>query len=175
MAEEKVNAGNNDNLKIAIVIIVILTLLLAVAVFYLQQDKNKDTAGNTNSNSVENTGGAQEKTSIAGTVGKNEKLLKDDNFKAEVEDYQGVVLVDFYLSTCPHCQNVAEDVTAVSDELVGKAKVGKLDARVESVTSEKYKVQSVPTFVVFKNGKEVERVSGERSKQELINMVNKYL
>ncbi|RJO61942.1 hypothetical protein C4544_01455 [candidate division WS5 bacterium] len=161
-------------MKIAIIIIVILAGLLAVAVFYLQQDKNNSNTENTNNN-ADITSNTQEKTTGAGTVGKNEKLLTDDNFKAEVEDYEGVVLVDFYLSTCPHCQNVAEDVTAVSDELVGKAKVGKMDARAESVTSDKYKIESVPTFIVFKNGKEVERISGEKSKQELINIVNKHL
>lgn len=173
MAGEK----NDNNMKIAVTIIIVLATLLAVAVFALQQKKNSDgTASTAPTTSESATGDTQtEAEEDAGSLGKNEVKLADDNFKAEVEDYKGVVLVDFYLATCPHCQNIAKDVTAVSDELAGKVKVGKLDARANSGTSDKYKIESVPTFIIFKDGAEAERVTGEKTKQQLIDMANKYL
>lgn len=171
MAEE---VKNDNNMKIAVAIIVFLALVVMSLLFLLMQNKNNASSSSTDSTSEDSVATTAE-TSDASAIGKNELKLTDDNFKTEVEDYKGVVLVDFYLSTCPHCQNVAKDVTAVSDELVGKAKVGKIDAKANSVNAEKYKIEGVPTFIVFKDGKAVETVSGEKTKQELIDMVNKHL
>lgn len=184
MAEKKETVASSDkNLKIAATIMIVLVVVLAGTLFAFQQDKNKDDkAANTDTPS-ENT---QENVATpetapvssgedAGALGKNEVKLTDANFKQEVEDYKGVVLADFYLSTCPHCQNVAKDVTAVSDELAGKVKVGKMDARENRTTSDKFSIEGVPTFIVFKDGQQVEKVSGERTKEQLLDMVNKYL
>lgn len=175
MAEEpKINKSDN-NMKFAVTIIIVLVALLAIAVFALQQSKNSnDAASNDNTVPSENTQTTAE-TKNAGALGKNEIKLTKDNFKAEVEDYKGVVLVDFYLSTCPHCQNVAADVTAVSDELVGKAKVGKLETRENTELANKFEISGVPAFLVFKDGKQVEKVEGEKTKKELLDLVNKYL
>jgi thioredoxin 1 len=178
MAEEqKITQNKNENnMKIAVTIIIILVALLALAVFSLQQNKNDSTTAEpTSEGTVESTQGTTQEVEDAGAVGKNEVKLTNANFKVEVEDYKGVVLVDFYLSTCPHCQNVAKDVTAVSDELAGKAKVGKLDSRENKEISDKYGIEGVPTFIVFKDGAQVEKVSGEKSKEELLGLVNKYL
>lgn len=176
MAEDKKKSTptkSDNNMKFAVTIIIVLVALLAVAVFALQQKKNDGTvADSTSGSTIEST---QEESQDAGAVGKNEVKLTDANFKTEVEDYKGVVLVDFYLSTCPHCQNVAKDVTAVSDELVGKAKVGKLESRENKTTSNKFAIEGVPTFIVFKDGTQVEKVSGEKTKDELLALVNKYL
>ncbi|MEK7447440.1 MAG: thioredoxin domain-containing protein [Patescibacteria group bacterium] len=176
MAEEKKTntpVKSDNNMKFAVTIIIVLVALLAVAVFALQQKKNDGTtAESTSGSTIE---GTQEESQDAGAVGKNEVKLTDANFKTEVEDYKGVVLVDFYLSTCPHCQNVAKDVTSVSDELVGKAKVGKLESRENKTTSDKFGIEGVPTFIVFKDGVQAEKVSGEKTKEELLALVNKYL
>ncbi|MDO8507203.1 MAG: thioredoxin domain-containing protein [bacterium] len=180
MAEDQNTIQDNNNMKIAVTIIILLVVLLAVAVFSLQQKKNSnsvvsDTAA---TNTTENTGSASGRDTVAGdagSLGKNEVKLTDANFASEVENSKGVFLVDFYLSTCPHCQKVAKDVTAVSDELVGKAKVGKLEGRESNTTATKYNVQGVPTFIVFKDGKQVDQAEGERTKQQLLDMVNKYL
>lgn len=177
MSEEKNTQEKSDNnMKIAVTIVIFLVGLLAITVFALQQTKNK--TANTDSgtgNTTESTQTAPEEAKDAGALGKNEIKLTNDNFKAEVEDYKGIVLVDFYLTTCPYCQNVAKNVTAVSDELAGKIKVGKLDARANKEASDKFSIESVPTFIVFKDGKEAERTTGEKTKQQLLDMANKYL
>jgi len=179
MSEEKKPVQNENNIKLLVTIVIVLVVLLAVAVFSLQQNKNNASqAGDTASNTANTSGSAQVDTGAtkdAGSLSKNEVKLTNDNFKAEVEDYKGVVLVDFYLSTCPHCQNVAADVSAVADEMVGKIKVGKLEARDSKTTSDKYEINGVPTFIIFKDGKQVDKVEGERTKQQLIDMINKNL
>jgi|GEM_PF-294960 len=180
MAEEKkdIQNGTENNMKVAVTIIVILVAMLAVAIFMLQQ-KNNEKSATTGSNNTADTSGTsgsqQTESSEAGALGKNEVKLTDANFAAEVENSKGVYLVDFYLATCPHCKNVAKSVTAVSDELVGKAKVGKLDSKENNTTATKYDIGGVPTFIVFKDGKQVEKVEGEQTKQQLLDMVNKYL
>jgi len=175
MAEEKKEESKEEikNSKKTIIIIILAVLLLGTILILVQQNSNK--------NSIEkqieelSQSASQEKTdSEAGTIGKNEVKLTDGNFKAEIEDYKGVALVDFYLSTCPHCKNVAKDVTEVSDQMAGKAKVGKLEARENNSLSDRFKIESVPTFVVFKDGKEVERKTGEMKKDELLKLVEKY-
>jgi len=59
--------------------------------------------------------------------------------------------------------------------LVGKAKVGKLEARENKTTADRFEINSVPTFIIFKDGQQAEKVSGEKSKKELLDLVNKYL
>ncbi len=174
MAEEKKDAASQNNMKFAVVIIVILVVVLTAMVFALQQKNNSTTgtASNGSSNAIQS---APTETSDAGALGKNEIKLTNDNFKAEVEDYKGVALVDFYLSTCPHCQKVAKDVTAVSDEMVGKVKVGKLESSENKTTADKFEINGVPTFIVFKDGKQIDRVEGEQTKQQLLDLLNKNL
>lgn len=178
--EENVKNSSEKNMKIAVTIIIVLVVLLAGTIFALQQNKNKEEPkANENTQQAQEmpatTNGNTNSGEDAGAIGKNEIKLTDANFKAEVLDYQGVVLVDFYASWCPHCKNIAADVTAVSDALVGKAKVGKLDVDESPETAKKYEVRGTPTFIVFKNGQEVEKVSGERKKDFLMDLVNKYL
>lgn len=176
MVEESRNNKNDNNMKFAVTIIIVLVVLLAAAVFALQQNKNSaDSANDSGTVASEETQGTVAESKDAGALGKNEVKLTNANFKAEVEDYKGVVLVDFYLSTCPHCQNVAADVTAVSDELIGKAKVGKLETRDNSDVANRFDISGVPAFIVFKDGKQVEKVEGERTKAQLLDLVNKYL
>lgn len=173
MADET-KSNQNNNMKFAITIIIGLVVLLAAMVFVLQQ-KNNSTTGTTANTSPSTVQTAPTETSDAGALGKNEVKLTNDNFKAEIEDYKGVALVDFYLSTCPHCQKVAKDVTTVSDEMAGKVKVGKLESSENKTTADKFEINGVPTFIVFKDGKQVDRVEGEQTKQQLLDLLNKNL
>lgn len=156
-----------------LIIAVVILALFGVLVYFLSKGEEvavQDT--NADSTTEEEVLG---EVSDAGKIGPNEIALTEANFAAEVENSKGVFLVDFYLSTCPHCQVVAPNVTAASDELVGQAKIGKVEANESPETSSKYNIQSVPTFIVFKDGKEVKREVGEKTKEELIQMVKNYL
>ena len=53
--------------------------------------------------------------------------------------------------------------------------MGKLEARENKTTADRFEINSVPTFIIFKDGQQAEKVSGEKSKKELLDLVNKYL
>ena len=164
----------NYALPIAFGVVVIFVI---VAVLLVGTNKSTPANDQTNDAGATQTTVSQASTTAldAGKIGPNETKLTDANFKENVEDSKGVYLADFYLSTCPHCQKVAQAVSDVADSMVGKAKVGKLDAQQNQTSSEKYKIESVPTFVVFKDGKEAERAVGEKTKEELTALIEKYL
>ncbi len=171
MADE--TAGSNTNFRAAIIIIIVFMAILGLAFIFLIQGKNQASQTSDSTTGTEATTATT--TSDAGSLGKNEVGLTDANFAAEVEKSQGIFLVEFYLSTCPHCQNVAKDVAAAASDMAGEAKVGKIEASDNKNTADKYNVTGVPTFIVFKNGKEVDRAEGEMTKQQLLDLINKQL
>lgn len=95
------------------------------------------------------------------------KEISDKDFKTEVEDYKGLVLVDFWAPWCGPCQSAAPIVESLAEELKNKAKVVKVNVDESQTVASKYGVMSIPTFIFFQNGKEVERKVGLQS-QELL-------
>ena len=89
--------------------------------------------------------------------------LSSENFKEEVLNSEKPVLVDFYADWCGPCN-------AMSPELEGKAKVGKINVDENSDIAVEYNVMSIPTLIVFKNGKEEKRLVGLRDKEELLSL-----
>ncbi len=75
------------------------------------------------------------------------------NFEEEVLQSTIPVVVDFYAEWCGPCKMMGPIVDRVAEELKGKVKVGKLNIDESIEVAQKYRVMSVPTFVVFKNGK----------------------
>ena len=98
--------------------------------------------------------------------------IKDDSFKQEVEDYKGLVLVDFWAPWCGPCQAAAPVIDSVAEEMKEKVKVVKLNVDDNQGTASKFGVMSIPTFIFFRDGKEVERKVGLQSKEEFIGTVD---
>lgn len=99
--------------------------------------------------------------------------LDDHNFQNETA--KGVTLVDFYATWCGPCRMITPIVEHLSGTMQGKAKIAKLDIdKAPSVTSS-LQITSVPTLIVFKDGKEVKRVIGVKDLDYLTNLVNSYL
>jgi len=86
--------------------------------------------------------------------------LTDSNFTKEVIDSDLPVLVDFTASWCGPCQMAAPVIEELAKDYKGKIKVGKMDIDRNKETAIKYGVMSIPTVVIFKEGKEVKRVVG---------------
>ena len=90
----------------------------------------------------------------------NVQDVTDANFEAEVLQADIPVLVDFWATWCGPCRSIAPHVDALADANVGKIKVVKLDAQKNMQTARQHKVANLPTFLVFKGGKEVSRKIG---------------
>ena len=85
------------------------------------------------------------------------------------------VLVDFYATWCGPCKELSPIVNSLKDELKGKMKVIKVDVDKKKAVSNKYKVRSLPTLAIFKNGKIVWRESGMKTKVQLLAIANQYI
>lgn len=93
--------------------------------------------------------------------------FNDSNFEQEVLKSDIPVLVDFYADWCGPCKMMAPVVDELAAEYEGKVKVGKLNVDESSAAAAKYRVMSIPTFIVFKNGEAVDTLVGAVSKKEL--------
>lgn len=102
----------------------------------------------------------------------NLKQLNDGNFQEEIS--KGVTLVDFYATWCGPCRMIAPIVEQLSTQFEGKAKIAKLDIDQASQTTSHLQITSVPTLIVFKDGKEVKRVVGVKDLDYLSNLVQSY-
>ena len=89
------------------------------------------------------------------------------DFEKEVLQSDKPVLVDFFADWCGPCKMMAPVVEQLAEELEGKAKVGKLNIDENMDIAEKYRVMNIPTFLIFKDGQEKERIVGAVSKNEL--------
>ena len=83
------------------------------------------------------------------------------------------VLVDFFATWCGPCKMVAPELEALAPEMEGTAEIAKIDVEEVADLAKQYKVMSVPTLLVIKNGEEVARVVGFRPRAELKSMLEK--
>jgi len=96
--------------------------------------------------------------------------LTRDNFEKEVVDFKGTVLVDFWAPWCMPCRMLSPVVDAVSEE-VTNAKVAKINVDEQESLAARFEVMSIPTLIVFKDGKEVKRSVGVIPKEEIVKML----
>ena len=105
-------------------------------------------------------------------VADNEKIinLNVSNFQKEIS--KGVVLVDFWAAWCMPCKMLAPILNDTANEITGNAKIGKLNVDECQIIASKYNVRSIPTMILFKDGKESERFVGVKQKDFLIKKLN---
>ncbi len=92
----------------------------------------------------------------------NVLTLTDENFTQLTS--KGLVLVDFWAGWCMPCKILAPVVSELADEYAAKATVGKLDVDQNRITAEQLGIRSIPTLILFNNGKPVERFVGVKPK-----------
>ena len=93
----------------------------------------------------------------------------------QVIDSSKVVLVEFYASWCPHCQRMMPIVAQVKELLDGQASVYQFDIDENAELASSVGANSVPTFIVYQNGSEVWRESGEIDGKVLLSKIESYL
>lgn len=97
--------------------------------------------------------------------------ITSKNFEEEVLKSDLPVLVDFWASWCGPCKMMTPVVEQIERDMDGKAKVCKVNIDEEQNLAMEYGIMSIPTFLIFKNGKVVNSAVGVRDKQELINLL----
>jgi thioredoxin 1 len=101
--------------------------------------------------------------------------VNDANFKSEVTDSAMPVLVDFWAPWCGPCRMVAPILEELAKEYDGKVKVVKINVDDSPNTAGEYGVRSIPTLILFKDGKVFEQTVGAQSKENLTQLVDKSL
>lgn len=97
------------------------------------------------------------------------------NFDEQVLRAAQPVLVDFYADWCGPCRAIAPVVEELAGELHGRLTVAKLDADQNTALMQQYSVFSIPTLILFKGGREVERVVGALPKPKLLQVLEAHL
>ncbi len=97
--------------------------------------------------------------------------LTKDNFEKEVLQAAEPVLVDFWATWCGPCQMVGPIIEEIASE-TANAKICKVDVDEQPELARQYRVMSIPTLMVFKDGQAVKREVGAKSKSEILDMLN---
>jgi thioredoxin len=101
--------------------------------------------------------------------------VTDTTFATEIEKSPAPVLLDLWADWCGPCHMLAPIIDQISSEMAGRVKVAKLNIDENPGTANRFGVRSIPTLLVLKGGKEVDRLVGVQPKQEIIRRLENAL
>lgn len=99
-------------------------------------------------------------------------IVTDSNFDQIISSHK-VILIDFWAEWCSPCRRFSPILDEVSQE--NNVWLGKIDADENALSADKYKVNSLPTVIVFQNGIEVKRISGAMPKHKFIEEILEWI
>jgi thioredoxin len=120
-------------------------------------------------------GAALETVIFGGLPMSNAVAVNEESFNKEVLESTIPVLVDFWAAWCGPCRAIAPIVEQIAGEHSGRLKVVKLDVDENGEVSIRYGVMNIPTLLVFKGGKVVERIVGAMPKPALMSRIQPHL
>ena len=97
----------------------------------------------------------------------SEVIITKDNFEAEVLQSDIPVLVDFWASWCGPCKMLSPIIAQIAEEQAGKVKVGKVHVDEQPELAAQFRIMSIPTLLVFKNGEVVNQSLGVQPKEQV--------
>ncbi len=101
--------------------------------------------------------------------------LNSKNFKTEVSDFAGGVLVDFWAPWCGPCRMMGPIIDSLATKFAGKIKIAKLNVDDSPDIAATFNVSTIPTLLFFKNGKSVHTMVGVTPEPELENQIKSHL
>ena len=136
----------------------ILPILFVFILFSCNSTSNKDTKENDTKTDT---------LSQQSEIGITE--LTEAHFETFIQS--GIVIVDFYAVWCKPCKIQAPIIEKVQKELADKIKIGKIDIDNHSSIANQFGIRSIPTLIIFKNGKQAKQLIGITSKEDIINAI----
>jgi thioredoxin len=113
------------------------------------------------------------KSSLA--VAAHPVMVTDANFAQEVEQSPLPVLLDIWAPWCGPCRMIGPIIEQLAGEFAGRVKVAKLNSDENQLTASRYNVRGIPTLLVLKDGKEIDRMVGVLPKQEILRRLEAVL
>ena len=101
--------------------------------------------------------------------------ITSENFESEVISFTQPVLVDFWATWCGPCKMLSPVVDKLAEQFEGKVKVGKANVDEQGDLAAKFSVMTIPTLLLFKDGKIVDQSVGVKTQDALAEFLNKHL
>jgi thioredoxin 2 len=101
--------------------------------------------------------------------------VTDANYAAEIENSPLPVLLDLWAPWCGPCRMLAPIIDRIAGETAGRILVGKLNVDENPNTASRFRVQGIPTLLILKNGREIDRIVGAQSKEAILNRLQAFM
>jgi thioredoxin 1 len=105
----------------------------------------------------------------------NTKSVTDTNFDSEVTNKSGTVLVDFWAEWCGPCRALGPKLEEIASEMASKVTVAKVNVDENPTTAAKFGVRSIPTMILFKDGRAVDQLVGNLPKDAILEAISKHV